>query len=57
MEAAGVEPDEATIERSEAGVAERLGDLAGLLERLDAYSSNPDYLHSKREREASDGGS
>jgi hypothetical protein len=57
MQAAGVEPDEETIERVEGGIADRLAALDDLFGRLDFHSSNPDYLRSRTETEASDGGS
>jgi hypothetical protein len=49
MAAAGVEPDEATIARVEAGLAERLDDLDRVLGQLDFHGSNPDYLRSRKE--------
>ena len=55
MQAAGVEPDETTVERVEGGLAERVTSLNDLFERLNAYSSNPDYLRSRTEMEAGNG--
>ena len=57
MEAAGVEPDEETIERADAGLAERLKDLDRVLVQRDVHGSNPDYLRSRTENEANDGNS
>jgi hypothetical protein len=54
MQAAGVEPDEVTLERVEAGIAERLGDLDRLLERYDVHSNNPDFLRPWMEKESGD---
>ena len=54
MQAAGVEPDEATVARVEPGLAERLEDLERVLGLLDFHGSNPDYLRSRREMEPGD---
>lgn len=55
LKAAGVEPDEGTLERVEPGLAERISDLKALFDRLDFHNSNPDYLHARSETEPRDG--
>ncbi|CAN5628637.1 hypothetical protein BH23CHL2_BH23CHL2_28340 [soil metagenome] len=55
LEAAGIHPDDATLERVGGGLAERLAPLQELLERLDDRNRNPDYLHDTAGEERADG--
>ncbi len=55
MRAAGVEPDDATIERVDRDIAVRIRALDELLSRLDFHNSNPDYLRSRVAEEAGNG--